>query len=289
MTVKKATELELAIEQIKNGTDPYILIPPYGFVVLRGTYGSDELIAQTARITTNSDNKDPRPLIRHLVRHFHTSPLENTHIDLEVACPIFVERQWGRHRTAGWNEISARYCELPAEQWEVPDERYQFEPDFGENRQGSSSKRLDPQRRRYLKNKLKKFQNSAVLHYKLLREEKIAPEIARIVLPLSTYTRKRWWCDLHNLMHFMKLRMAEDAQKEIRDYADAVYKLLKPIFPITMEAFEDFRLESKQFSKIEIEALKLLFKNDQKSALDLFKSKTEANEFKNKMKNIWEF
>lgn len=286
MNVKIATELEKTIEELKKGSDPYVLLPPYGFVVLRGWYGSDENFAQTARITTNSDNKNPRPLIRHLVRHYHTSPIENSHIDLEVSLPIFVERQWARHRTAGWNEVSARYCELPAEQWEIPDRRYQYEPPEGANRQGSWGL-LDPLRRRFLKGKLKRFLNSAVQQYKLFRSEKLAPEISRIVLPLSTYTRKRWWVDMHNMMNFLRLRQAPDAQAEIREYANAISELLKKIFPTTMEAFVDFRLEAMNLSRLDKIALGMILNGEKlENALKVYDLKSEALEFQDKLNQL---
>lgn len=286
MSVKIATELEKAIEEIKNGTDPYILLPPYGFVVLRGVYGTDASIAQTARITTASDNKDPRPLIRHLVRHYHTSPLENSHIDLEVSLPIFVERQWARHRTAGWNEVSGRYCELPAEQWEIPDERYQREPEDGANRQGVGGL-LDPLRRRFLKGKFGRLIKSAVATYKTARGEHLAPELARVHLPLSTYTRKRWWVDMNNMMNFLRLRQAPDAQKEIRDYAGAIHTLLKEKFPVLMEAFVDFRLESLNLSRLDKMALGIILNGGSlNEALKVFDLKTEAREFEQKLKLI---
>lgn len=286
MSVKIATELEKAIQEIKRGTDPYVLIPPYGFIVLRGFYGSDESIAQTARITTNSDNKNPRPLLRHLIRHHHTSPIENSHIDLEVSLPIFVERQWARHRTAGWNEVSARYCELPAEQWEIPDNRYQYEPQNGANRQGSWGM-LDPLMRRFLKGKVKRFLNGAVQQYRLLRNERLAPEISRIVLPLSTYTRKRWWVDIHNMMNFLRLRQAPDAQAEIREYANGIHALLKEIFPITMEAFVDFRLEAINLSRLDKIAMGMILKGEKlENALKVFDLKSEAQEFQDKLQQL---
>lgn len=286
MTVKLATELEKAIEEVKNGPDPYVLIPPYGFIVLRGWYGSDSSIAQTARITTSSDDKNPRSLIRHLVRHFHTSPIENSHVDFEVSLPIFVERQWARHRTAGWNEVSGRYCELPAEQWEIPDHRYQYEPQEGSNRQGSWGL-LDPLRRRFLKGRVKRFLSGAVNQYKLLRSEKVAPEISRVVLPLSTYTRKRWWVDMHNMMNFLRLREAEDAQAEIREYAKAAHTLLKARFPVLIEAFEDFRLYSMNFSRLDKLALGMILSGySVEKALRVFDLKSEAKEFEIKFKNL---
>ena len=286
MSVKIATELEKAIEEIKNGTDPYSLLPPYGFVVLRGVYGTDESIAQTARITTASDSKDPRHLIRHLVRNFHTSPLENSHIDLEVACPIFVERQWARHRTAGWNEQSARYCELPAEQWEIPDDRYQMEPGAGENRQGSGEL-LEPLKRRFLKGRLGRAIKGCVSAYKAARGEHLAPELARVCLPLTTYTRKRWWIDMNNMMKFLHLRQDNLAQKEIRDYADAIHTLLKERFPIMMEAFVDFRLEAISFSRLDKKALGIILGGGSvEQALKVFDLKSEAREFEEKLKLI---
>lgn len=288
MTVKIATPLETAKLQLKNENIPFIEIGNYGFVALRGIYGSDDLIAQTARVTTSSDKKDARGLIRNLMRNYHTSPFENSHIDLDVALPIFVERQWARHRTAGWNEISARYAELPAEQYEIESHRYQKEPELGQNRQGSGQE-FDDDNKSYFKEKIKTCLQYCVDTYKSIRYDKFTPELSRTVLPLNTYTRKRWWIDLHNLLHFLNLRLKSDAQYEIREFANAIYTLVQPHFPITFEAFIDFRLEAVQFSKIEKRALAELI-NDQKlfkNKIDsLFSSKTELKEFNEKINKI---
>lgn len=286
MIVKQATPLITAKEELIRDNIPFIPIGNYGFVALRGIYGNDAHIAQTARITTQSDNKSPRGLIRHLIRHWHTSPFENSHIDLDVALPIFVERQWARHRTAGWNEVSARYCELPCEQWEVPENRYQQEPDENSNRQGSG-KDLDDDSKFYVKWKIKNLLPTIVEGYKYLRDYKFTPELSRVVLPLSTYTRKRWWVDLHNCMHFLRLRMDPLAQKEIQDYANAVYELIKPHFPLTLEAFRDFRLESVTFSRLDRIAIGELKKGKSLEEIkEVYDSKTEWKEFCDKWEKL---
>lgn len=286
MTVKLATPLETAKQELIQDNIPFIPIGNYGFVALRGVYGNDALIAQTARITTQSDNKSPRGLIRHLMRHWHTSPFENSHIDLDVALPIFVERQWARHRTAGWNEVSARYCELPSEQWEIPESRYQKEPDEGNNRQGSGEL-LSESDRLSIKHKVKECLKQCVNTYKNIRGLKFTPELSRIVLPLNTYTRKRWWVDLHNCMHFLRLRLANDAQKEIQEYADAVYNLIQPHFPETLEAFVDFRLKAITFSRLDQLAISSLLKgNTLEDVKFIYDSKSEWKEFCEKWEQL---
>lgn len=284
MTVKQATPLIQAKQELIQENIPFIEVGNFGFVALRGVYGSDQLIAQTARITTQSDNKDPRPLIRHLMRHYHTSPFENTHIDLDVALPIFVERQWARHRTAGWNEISARYCELPCEQWEIDEDRYREEPEAGNNRQGAG-KLLTGYDKDYVKERIKNCLNFCVQTYKDIRKVKFNPELSRTILPVNTFTRKRWWVDLHNLMHFLKLRLDGDAQFEIRQYSNAVRSLVEPNFPITFEAFNDFRLESIQFSRLDKIALKEILNGNQNIDY-IFTSKSELKEFKEKIESL---
>jgi thymidylate synthase (FAD) len=284
MTVKIATPLTQAKQELKDLKKPLIEIGNYGFVALMGIYGSDESIAQTARITTQSDHKNPRPLLRHLMRHYHTSPFENSHIDLEIALPIFIERQMARHRTAGWNEISARYCELPCEQWEIEPDRYQMEPKEGENRQGSGEQ-FDPEVAILLEERITNSLENSVGTYKYLRNNEFTPELSRTVLPLNTFTRKRWWVDLHNLMNFLRLREHKDAQYEIRLYADAIHKLVEPHFPIIFQAFRDFRLEAMQLSRIERQALKELLNGNQE--IDhLFDSKTELKEFREKIEKL---
>lgn len=289
---KQAISLTEAKTFLKSKNYPLIEIDDHGYVALIGHYGSDESICQTARMTTNSNNASTasiESLIRYLIRHKHTSPFEDSLLEFEIALPIFVERQWVRHRTAGLNEVSGRYCELHCETWELPDSRICFEPLEGTSRQGSGAPFPD--------NKLSGIRDSynatinhSVETYKELRNQGLSCEVSRTCLPLNTYTRKRWWCNLHNILHFLELRIDKTAQKEIQDYANAVAYFVKEKFPLTFKAFEDYRLNAVNFSKLENSILGDVFKTMDpvtlKSTLEEKRKqfgKTEFVEFLNKL------
>lgn len=292
---KQAISLSEAKAFLKSKEYPLIEIDTHGYVALIGHYGSDESICQTARMSTNSNNSSVagiESLIRYLIRHKHTSPFEDSFLEFEIALPIFVERQWVRHRTAGLNEVSGRYCELHCETWELPNSRICYEPMEGNSRQGSGNNLPDDMLPRIHDSYNIAIDNS-VNTYKELRSQGMSCEVSRTCLPLNTYTRKRWWCNLHNLLHFLELRIHKTAQKEIRDYADAVAFFTKEKFPITYKAFEDYKLEAVTFSKLEKEILGDVLKiADSTNVLKLIIEgkrkqfgKTEFNEFINKLSN----
>jgi thymidylate synthase (FAD) len=200
---------------------------------------------------TKKINED-RGLIRYLLRHRHTTPLEMVEFKFHVAMPIFVARQWIRHRTANVNEYSARYSIVP--------DRF-YRPSIDTVRKQSTSNRqggdevIDVSTAGEF---LALLEDSEALYarYIDLTERGVARELARAALPVSVYTEWYWKCDLHNLLHFLSLRMDPHAQIEIRDYATAMYDLIKPIVPITCEAFEDYRMNSMQLTGLEIEAMR---------------------------------
>lgn len=233
----------------------------YGYVKLVEVMSSDEGILQAARVSYVS-NKDAqhtpaqnRALIRYLLRNAHTSPFEMAEVKFEIKCPIFVARQWVRHRTANVNEISGRYSVLPSEMYK-PDV-YNFRKQSQSNKQGSSDE-LAPE---WLLDELSDVYNEASELYTSMVEEGVAKEQARIVLPLSTYTQFVWKIDVHNFMHFLRLRMDPHAQQEIRIYAEAMYQLAKPYFPLTMEAFDEYALNAVKFSRTEAQVIGELLSN----------------------------
>ena len=216
---------------------------------------ADQAIVQAARVSYGAGTKkinEDRGLIRYLLRHRHTTPFEMVEFKFHMAMPIFVARQWIRHRTANVNEYSARYSI-------VPDRFYRPTP---ENvRQQSTSNRQGGEETIDIKTAdefLQLLEDSESLYsrYLDLTERGVARELARAALPVSVYTEWYWKCDLHNLLHFLSLRMDPHAQREIRDYATAMYELIQPIVPITCEAFEDYRLNSMQLTGLEIESLR---------------------------------
>lgn len=290
--LKKATNLTEAKQELITNGFKVTSIGKYGYVALTGHFGSDHHIAETARLTSGSKGKDDESLIRYLLRKRHTSPFEFCMVELETALPIFVERQWIRHRTGKTNEVSARYSQLPGEIFELTEDRIVYAPEANHNRQGSGEK-FPEGAFAWFQERYNFSTENAVNTYNEFIEKGMAPEVARMHLPLSTFTRKRWQCDLHNLLHFLGLRVDVHAQKEIRDYANAVADFVKELFPITFKAFEDYRLNALTLSAQEIEILKQLIETSDLVNLVDFEElpgerlgKTELIEFKAKLERL---
>lgn len=222
------------------------------FVKLVDSMGTDSSIVQAARVSYGPGTKTPsddRALVRYLMRHWHTTPFEMVEFKFHIKCPIYIARQWLRHRTASVNEISARYSILPDEVF-LPGE---FRQQDDRNKQGSGDV-VEGSSNLLLK---QKASCDLAFHvYDELLEKGVARELARAHLPLNTYTEFYWKINLHNLLHFLRLRMDDHAQKEIQDLAKAMYELVKPVVPFTCEAFEDFRLGSVTLSRLEVEAMR---------------------------------
>ena len=215
--------------------------------------GSDAAIVQAARVSYGDGTKsvsDDRALIRYLMRHKHTTPFEMVEFKFRIRAPIFVARQWLRHRTASVNEISARYSIIQNDFF-LPEELRKQSTNRG---QGGEEPLGEASANLLLKQKASC--DLAFHTYEELLTKGTSRELARTHLPQSTFTEFYWKIDLHNLLHFLKLRIDDHAQKEIRDLAVKVYELIKPIVPVTCEAFEDFVLGSVTLSRLEIEALR---------------------------------
>lgn len=212
----------------------------------------DKAIVQAARVSYGEGTKTSRNeegLIRFLIRHWHNTPFEMVEFKFHIKMPIFIARQHMRHRTASINEMSARYSVVPS-QYFIPSE---FREQSKTNKQSSSGEANISES---TKTMVELNQQNAFNYYENLLDEGACRELSRCHLPQSTYTEFYWKINLHNLMHYLQLRMEPGAQKEIRDYANAIYELVKPICPITMKAFRDFRTESIQLSSIEIDCIK---------------------------------
>ena len=211
----------------------------------------DSAIVQAARVSySNSGSDKPgrteEGLIRYLMRHHHNTPFEMVEFKFYIKMPIFVARQHFRHRTASINEISARYSKVETDFF-VPDE-YRAQSTI--NKQSSEGPiQLDG-------SKQEESCKFAFSVYNTLLEDGCSRELARCHLPQSTYTEFFWKINLHNLMHYLHLRMAPDAQKEIRDYANAIFECVKPLAPFTMQAFMDFRVNAMTLSGPEIVSLR---------------------------------
>lgn len=258
-----------------------------GFVRLVEVMGNDSSIVQAARVSygkgTKSINED-RNLIRYLMRHRHTSPFEMVEYKFHIKLPIFVARQWIRHRTANVNEYSGRYS-IMNDEFYVPDQdavRKQSKM----NKQGRSDEPIPPEIASKFIRDIQETQQSLYDKYNHYLEDEIARELARINLPLSTYTEWYWKIDLHNLFHFLQLRLDPTAQYEIREYARIIAKIVEATVPMAYEAFVDYRLKAVTFSRLELKILNTMVQNKIPSLeemLELGLTKREVEEFLTKI------
>lgn len=228
----------------------------HGFVRLVDYLGGDDRIVQAARVSYGKGTKTVREnknLIRYLLKHEHMSPFEQVVFTFHIKMPIFVARQWVRHRTARMNEISGRYSVMENEFY-LParkDVHYQSKS----NRQGRSDEELPDELTERVLHLLKQSYEQVYSGYSALIDENISREIARINLPLSLYTQMYWQIDLRNLLHFIKLRSSTHAQKEIRLYANVLKDIVKIVTPFAWEAFEEFHLYAVKLSRTQVEKL----------------------------------
>jgi len=234
-----------------------------GFVRLVDYLGNDSRIVSAARVSYGKGTKtyrEDKGLINYLLRNDHTSPFEQVVMTFHVKLPIFVARQWIRHRTARVNEISGRYSVMKSEFYlpSTTDIAFQSE----NNKQGRATTKVPPKLQKQVLSILEKYQKELYGKYEELLEFNIARELARINLPLSLYTEWYWQIDLHNLFHFLALRLDAHAQMEIRAYAEVIDKIGKTVCPIAFEAFEDHILSSVRFSKSEMAAVRSLVKGE---------------------------
>ncbi len=267
----------------------------HGFVRVIDYMGDDAAIVQAARVSYGRGTtrlSSDRGLIRYLVRHRHTTPLEMCELKLHVKLPIFVARQWIRHRTANVNEYSARYSILDREFYlPHPD---QLAEQSRSNRQGRESM-LSPQESARVLGLLRTDAERCYDHYEeLLNEDdegsprrpgepQLARELARMNLTLNFYTQWYWKVDLHNLLHFLSLRMDSHAQYEIRVYADIIGSIVEKWVPQAWEAFRDYRLEAVSLSRMEVLALKAYLRGEKPDLGALGLSAREERELRQKL------
>ena len=267
----------------------------HGFVRVVDYMGDDAAIVQAARVSYGRGTtrlSSDRGLIRYLVRHRHTTPLEMCEIKLHVKLPIFVARQWIRHRTANVNEYSARYSILDREFYlPHPD---QLAEQSRSNRQGREQLLSQEQSARVLR-LLQTDAERCYDHYEeLLNEDddgnprregdpQLARELARMNLTLNYYTQWYWKVDLHNLLHFLSLRMDSHAQYEIRVYADVIGSIVEKWVPQAWEAFRDYRLEAVSLSRMELAAIKSMLRGEKPDLAALGLSAREERELLQKL------
>jgi thymidylate synthase (FAD) len=264
-----------------NGDDRYVPVLDHGFVGLVDHMGDDAAIVNAARVSYGNGTKsvrEDRGLIRYLVRHKHTSPLEMCEVKLHLKLPIFVMRQLVRHRTSSLNEYSGRYSVLTDEMY-IP-ETQNILPQSKTNKQGRAGE-LSVQDAEHAQNLIRMSTEHSFRVYQTLLndpathgsdemagfgdgfsadfpEEGVAREIARITMPVAGYTELYWKQNLHNLFHMLRLRVDSHAQWEIQEFARAIYKLIKPLFPAACEAYEDYIRDSKTLSGMEVELMQAL-------------------------------
>jgi thymidylate synthase (FAD) len=236
----------------------YFPVLDHGFVSLVDYMGSDEDVERAARVSYGYGTRktsQTRGLIRYLRRHRHTTPSEMVELKFHCAMPIFVARQWIRHRTASVNEYSGRYSLLPLLYY-TPDPA-QLQAQSASNRQGRSGAPLDALHAETIA-RWERIRHEASDGYEWLVGHDVARELARIDLPLSLYTQWYWKIDLHNLLHFLSLRVDPHAQYEIRAFAVVMAGMLQRVAPLTFEAWIDYDVAGTTLSRGERAALQRL-------------------------------
>jgi thymidylate synthase (FAD) len=271
-----------------------------GFVRVIDYLGSDSSIVQAARVSYGAGTKklrQDRGLIRYLLRHRHTTPFEMCEIKLHIRVPMDCWRQWIRHRTANINEYSTRYSiAINATQTTKPDG---WRLQAVRNRQGSEGN-LEASRGKTLSEQEKELQDLTRRIYNERLEKGVAREQARKDLLLSTYTEAYWKIDLHNLLHFLELRMESNAQYEIRCYANLISnEIVRRWCPVTWEAFQDYHVNAMELSALEQTVIAELAAGDQKKAIESatafgwlsyddgkLKENIERSEFEDKLQSL---
>lgn len=249
----------------------------HGFVRLIDYMGDDEAIVQAARVSYGTGTKttqSDRGLIRYLMRHRHTTPLEMCEIKFHVKLPIFVARQWIRHRMASVNEYSARYSILDREFY-LPEPQH-IAHQSAENKQGRGEPVTLEHAQRVI-DVLREDASRNYEHYEGMLSDGVSRELARMNLPVNYYTQWYWKVDLHNLLHFLSLRMDAHAQYEIRAYADVIGGIVSKWVPHAWEAFRDYRMDGVHLSRMEWEAVRALLRGEQPDTSEM--SDREKREF----------
>ncbi len=257
-----------------------------GFIRVVDFMGGDAAIVGAARVSYGEGTKavsDDKALINYLVKHKHTSPLEMCEIKFHLKMPIFVARQWLRHRTASVNEYSARYSILSNEYYIPELERMQVQ---SKNNKQGSGEALPSELAKKIQDMLNEDAKKCYKDYEFFLSEDVnfARELARMNLTLNYYTEFYWKIDLHNFLHFINLRAHPHAQYEIRVYAEKMLELAKIWCPFAVEAFENHVMQAKTFSKAQLEVIKKLLKKEEVKQETSGLSKRDWNEIQELLK-----
>jgi thymidylate synthase (FAD) len=237
----------------------YFPVLDHGFVSLLDYMGTDECIDRAARVSYGLGTRQTtktRTLLRYLKRHRHTSPLEMVELKFHCSMPIFVARQWIRHRTASVNEYSGRYSLMPLLFYTPEAEQLRTQSTI--NRQGRAEEPLPIPKCQEIQQRWESGRRELSETYQWLMGMDVARELARIDLPLSTYTQWYWKIDLHNLLHFLSLRVDQHAQWEIRQYGELMAGMVRQLVPLVYEAWVDYDLCGAHLSRMELDALRRL-------------------------------
>ena len=273
-----------AIEEILSLPQPAL---DHGYVRVIDYMGDDSAVVQAARVSYGTGTKttrEDRGLIRYLLRHQHTTPFEMCEIKLHVKLPIFVARQWIRHRTANVNEYSARYSILDKEFY-IPEPEH-LAVQSTSNKQGRGENLSSSEAQEVLRVLREESERGYSRYLWLLNESSdeqlqdadrrgLSRELARIGLTLNTYTQWYWKIDLHNLLHFLKLRVDSHAQYEIREYARIILEIVRRWVPITHEAFLEYQLNSVTLSATAVQLVRQLLRGQALRSEDVGLSKGE--------------
>lgn len=222
---------------------------------------ADQAIVQAARVSYGEGTKkvsEDKGLIRYLMRHRHSTPFEMVEFKFHVAMPVFIARQWIRHRTANVNEYSARYS-IVKDRFYVPTMEAVRKQSTSNRQGGEASLSMDDASEVATAKEFLEFVNQYEVQYakyRELTERGVARELARIGLPVNVYTEWYWKCDLHNVLRFLSLRLDAHAQMEIRVYAQAMLDLIEPLVPLTVEAWRDYELGAVRLTRLEVESLR---------------------------------
>ena len=271
----------------------------HGFIRVIDYMGDDAAIVQAARVSygkgTKKLNQDAH-LIKYLLRHWHTTPFEMCEIKFHIKLPLFVARQWIRHRTANINEYSARYS-LMEDNFYIPSPEHLAAQSTINHQGRNEEESLSEEETHYILNILKSDSKTSYQHYQTLmnchpetgapsydqKRKGLARELARMNLPVNIYTQWYWKIDLHNFMHFLMLRADSHAQYEIRAYAEAMLTILKHWVPITYEAFLDYRANAANISSKGMKVIKKLLQGEKPTREESHMSEREWQELMKKL------
>lgn len=237
----------------------YFPVLDHGFVALVDYMGTDACIERAARVSYGYGTRktsQTRGLLRYLRRHLHTTPSEMVELKFHCSMPMFVARQWIRHRTANVNEYSGRYSLMPMLFYTPSEEQLQTQS--RSNHQGRSGTSVGAEAHARAVEHWQKVRDASRSAYEWMTSEDMARELARIDLPLSTYTQWYWKIDLHNLLHFLKLRVDSHAQWEIQEFGRIMAGMLKRVAPLSYEAWIDYDVCGARLSRMELGALSQL-------------------------------